>query len=128
MGYHHLAPQDDIEHLCIPQNDLHIREWMGVISQVDYLVGCDSVGQHITRSVGTKGCVIMGGTDEVNMSYPDYFRTIQKKETSVLHESFNDTIKFWGGNEDCMNYTEEEILDIYGKIKSDLEEILSEHE
>lgn len=130
MGYHHLAPQDDIEHLCIPQNDLHIREWMGVISQVDYLVGCDSVGQHIARSVGTKGCVIMGGTDEVNMSYPDYFRTIQRKKpvyspmrVSMTQSNFAERL-----NEDCMNYTEEEILDIYEKIKSDLEEILSEHE
>ena len=31
-------------------------------------------------------------------------------------------------NQDCMSYTDEEILDIYEKIKSDLEEILSEHE
>ena len=67
---------------------------MGVISQVDYLFGCDSVGQHIARSVGTKGCVIMGGTDAVNMSYPDHFRIFQRKKTSILsHESVDDTIE-----------------------------------
>ena len=80
MGYQHLVPEDGIKYLCVPETDLHIRDWMGVISQVDYLVGCDSVGQHIARSVGTKGCVIMGGTDEVNMSYPDHFRIFQRKK------------------------------------------------
>ena len=80
MGYQHLVPEDGIKYLCVPETDLHIRDWMGVISQVDYLVGCDSVGQHIARSVGTKGCVIMGGTDAVNMSYPDHFRIFQRKK------------------------------------------------
>jgi len=129
MGYQHLLPQDDIEHLYVPQPDLHIREWMGVISQVDYLVGCDSVGQHIARSTGTQGCVIMGGTDKVNMSYPDYFRTIQRKKplyspmrVSMTQSNFAERL-----NKDCMNYTEEEILDIYEKIKCDLNNII-DHE
>ena len=126
MGYQHLLPQDDIEHLYVPQPDLHIRDWMGVISQVDYLVGCDSVGQHIARATGTQGCVIMGGTDKVNMSYPDYFGIFQKNKpayspmrVSMTQSNFAERL-----NKDCMNYTEKEILDIYEKIKYDLEDIL----
>lgn len=130
MGYHHLLPQEDIDHLYIPQPDLHIRDWMGVISQIDYLIGCDSVGQHIARSVGTKGCVIMGGTDEVNMSYPDYFRTIQRKKpvyspmrVSMTQSDFAERL-----NKDCMSYTDEEILDIYENVKNDLENIIKQEE
>lgn len=125
MGYQQLLPQDDIEHLCIPKPDVHIRDWMGVISQVDYLIGCDSVGQHIARATGTQGCVIMGGTDPVNMSYPDYFRIIQRKKpvyspmrVSMTQSNFSERL-----NKDCMSYTEKEILDIYENVKNDLNEI-----
>ena len=38
MGYQHLVPEDGIKYLCVPETDLHIRDWMGVISQVDYPV------------------------------------------------------------------------------------------
>jgi ADP-heptose:LPS heptosyltransferase len=130
MGYQHLLPQDDVEHLYVPQPDLHIRDWMGVISQVDYLVGCDSVGQHIARATGTQGCVIMGGTDKVNMSYPDHFRVFQKKKPvyspmriSMTQSNFAERL-----NKDCMDYTEEEILDIYENIKNDLENIIKQEE
>ena len=130
MGYHHLLPQEDIDHLYIPQPDLHIREWMGVISQIDYLIGCDSVGQHIARATGTQGCVIMGGTDPVNMSYPDYFRIIQRKKSvyspmrvSMTQSDFAERL-----NKDCMSYTDEEILDIYENIKNDLENIIKQEE
>lgn len=126
MGYKHLLPQDAIGHLYIPQHDLHIREWMGVISQVDYLVGCDSVGQHIARATGTQGCVIMGGTDAVNMSYTDYFRIIQRKNPlySPMRLSMTQTNLAERLNKECMNYTEKEILDIYENIKNDLKLIL----
>ena len=93
---------------------------MGVISQVDYLIGCDSVGQHIAET-GTQGCVIMGGTDPVNMSYPDYFRIIQRKKpvyspmrVSMTQSNFSERL-----NKDCMSYTEKEILDIYENVKND---------
>lgn len=126
MGYQQLLPQDDVEHLYVPKPDLHIREWMGVISQVDYLIGCDSAGQHIARATGTQGCVIMGGTDEVNMSYPDYFRTVQRKKPVYppMRVSMTQLHLAERLNKECINYTKEEILDIYEKIKCDLNNII----
>jgi len=125
MGYPHLLSEEN-KSLFVPQ-DLHIREWMGVISQVDYLIGCDSVGQHIARATGTQGCVIMGGTDSINMSYPDYFRIVERKKPlyspmriSGLQSNLAERL-----NKECIEYTEEEILDIYEQIKGDLQKILS---
>jgi ADP-heptose:LPS heptosyltransferase len=125
MGYPHFFSEEN-KSLFVPQ-DLHIREWMGVISQVDYLIGCDSVGQHIARATGTQGCVIMGGTDAVNMSYPDHFRIIQRKKPvyspmriSGLQSNLAERL-----NKECIEYTEEEILDIYEQIKGDLQKIIS---
>jgi len=127
MGYRHLLNPDD-QFVYTPQQDLHIREWMGVISQIDYLIGCDSVGQHIARATGTQGCVIMGGTDAVNMSYPDHFRIIQRKKPvyspmriSGLQSNLAERL-----NKECIEYTDDEILDTYEKIKNDLKNIIND--
>ena len=127
MGYSYLLPEDN-KVVYVPQPDLHIRDWMGVIAQVDYFVGCDTVGQHIARATGTKGCVIMGGTDAVNMSYPDYFRVIQRKKpvySPMRISSFQSNLAE-RLNKECIEYTESEILDIYEKIKEDIENITLE--
>jgi ADP-heptose:LPS heptosyltransferase len=121
MGYPHLLPEDN-KVVYVPQPDLHMRDWMGVIAQVDYFVGCDTVGQHIARATGTKGCVIMGGTDAVNMSYPDYFRIIQRKQpvySPMRISSFQSNLAE-RLNKECIEYTDDEILNAYGKIKEDI--------
>ena len=125
MGYSHLLPEDN-KVVYVPQPDLHMRDWIGVIAQVDYFVGCDTVGQHIARATGTKGCVIMGGTDAVNMSYPDYFRVIQRKKAvySPMRISGFQSNLAERLNKECIEYTEDEILDVYEKIKDDIEKIL----
>lgn len=125
MGYSHLLHEDS-KVVYVPQPDLHMRDWMGVIAQVDYFVGCDTVGQHIARATGTKGCVIMGGTDPVNMSYPDYFRVIQRKKSvySPMRISGFQSNLAERLNKECIEYTESEILDVYEKIKEDIEKIL----
>ena len=122
MGYSHLLPEDN-KVVYVPQPDLHMRDWMGVIAQVDYFVGCDTVGQHIARATGTKGCVIMGGTNAINMSYPDYFRVIQRKKAvySPMRISGFQSNLAERLNKECIEYTESEILDVYEKIKEDIE-------
>ena len=122
MGYSHLLPEDN-KVVYVPHPDLHMREWMGVIAQVDYFIGCDTVGQHIARATETKGCVIMGGTNAINMSYPDYFRVVQRKKAvyspmriSGLQSNLAERL-----NKECIEYTEDEILDVYEKMKEDIE-------
>jgi hypothetical protein len=55
----------------IPGADL--RFYMAMISQCDYFVGVDSVGQHIAYAFNKPGLVIMGSTFERNVSYPEHF-------------------------------------------------------
>jgi hypothetical protein len=71
----------------------------------------------------------MGGTDAINMSYPDYFRIIQRKKPiyspmriSAFQSNLAERL-----NKDCIEYTEKEILDIYEEIKKDLNDIKNEH-
>lgn len=127
MGYSHLLSEEN-KFIFVPQPDLHVREWMGVISQVDYLIGCDSVGQHVARATGTQGCVIMGGTDAVNMSYPDYFRIVQRKkpEYSPMRISGLQSNLVERLNKECIEYSDDEIFDIYEKVKEDMKNMLDE--
>lgn len=124
LGYKHLLLQEN-KFVYFPESDIHMRDWMGVISQVDYFIGCDTVGQHIARATGTPGCVIMGGTNPVNMSYPDHFRIFQRKEAvyspmriSALYSNLAERL-----NKECIEYTEEEIIDICEKVKEDIEKV-----
>lgn len=51
--------------------DATLREWAGFIKYADHFLGCDSVGQHLAKSVGQKTTVIVGGTFPINTTYPD---------------------------------------------------------
>ena len=48
-----------------------IRLWAGLIQCADHFLGCDSVGQHIAKSVGTTATVVVGSTYPINISYPN---------------------------------------------------------
>ena len=52
-----------------PQTD--IRTWAGIIECADHFLGCDSVGQHIAKSVGTTATAVIGSTFPINISYPN---------------------------------------------------------
>jgi|7_EtaG_2_1085326.scaffolds.fasta_scaffold13369_2 hypothetical protein len=126
MGYPELLSEEN-EFVYAPQPDINLRDWMGVICQVDYFIGVDTAGQHIARATDTKGCVIMGGTDVVNMSYPDYFRIVKRKtphytplRISQLQSDLANRL-----NHECMEYTEDEISDICDNIINDVDKILT---
>ena len=57
--------------------DPDLRTWAGIIQEADYFIGCDSCGQHMAKAVGTPASVLVAGTHEVNISYPDTFHIIK---------------------------------------------------
>ncbi len=48
-----------------------LRTWAGIIAVADHFIGCDSVGQHIVKSLGKTATVVTGSTYPVNISYPN---------------------------------------------------------
>ena len=52
-------------------NDLSLRQWAGTIKFADKFLGCDSVGQHLAKSVNQKAVVVIGSTYPENISYPN---------------------------------------------------------
>jgi hypothetical protein len=48
-----------------------VRLWAGIIDVADHFVGCDSLGQHIAKSLGKTATVVTGSTFPINISYPN---------------------------------------------------------
>jgi hypothetical protein len=101
-----------------------LRQWAALIDESDYFIGVDSVGQHLARSLGKPGTVLIGSTFAVNTSYPGYFNIIEKpgvKKYSPIRITGLDSILANRLNENSMRFTEKELNEIYNNIVSDIE-------
>lgn len=104
-----------------------LRMWAAIVDQVDYLVGIDSVAQHMARAVNTPGTVIFGSTFPQNTSYTDWFQIIEKPGTkkyspiriagldSQLADRFNDS---------CMDFDHEQLNQIYQQIVNHIQSVV----
>lgn len=61
-----------------PQPDPNMREWIAIIQNADYFIGCDTCGQHFAKAVNQKASVLIAGTHKNNVSYPDDFHIIER--------------------------------------------------
>lgn len=97
-----------------------LRMYMALISNCDYFIGVDSVGQHIARAFNKPGTVILGSTRAENISYPDHFRIYTNGRTatyspirlSQIDCEFADNL-----NEATMDFNEDDLQRILGTIK-----------
>lgn len=63
-------------------NHPDLRLYLTLISQCDYFLGCDSLGQHIAASFNKPGTVVLGSTFKENVSY-DHFKIYRNKHLPV---------------------------------------------
>jgi len=101
-----------------------LRQWGALIQGADYFIGCDSVGQHLARSVGTPGTVIFGSTFPVNTSYPDYFQILDKathKKYAAIRIAGLDVSLANRLNESTMTFTDKELNDMFIAISNDID-------
>lgn len=106
--------------------NLNTRTYMGLIESCNYFVGCDSSGQHIARSFNKPGTVIMGSTFAENVSYRDHFQILEKNQEKVyspirITDSVPDSDLADRSNDTMMDFSEEEIANLYQKIQIDIE-------
>jgi hypothetical protein len=65
--------------VLVLQPDPSLRIWAAIIQEADYFIGCDSCGQHMAKAVGTPASVVVAGTHEVAISYPETFHIIKRE-------------------------------------------------
>lgn len=106
--------------------EMDLRMWSSVIEGADYFVGCDSVGQHMARAFDKPGTVLIGSTFAVNVSYPDWFQILEKegvpKKYSPIRLCGLDGHLADRYNDKLMDYSDDEIDEIFMKIVKDIEE------
>ena len=101
-----------------------LRQWAAIVGECDYFIGCDSLGQHMARSLNIPGSVIFGSTFPVNTSYPDYFNIIENKshkKYSPIRLTGLDTMLANRLNESCMKFSDKELTEIFNNITIDIE-------
>ena len=64
--------KDNFEADVAMPESVPLRIWAAVIKYADHFLGCDSVGQHLAKAVGTESTVVIGATYPINVSYPNY--------------------------------------------------------
>jgi ADP-heptose:LPS heptosyltransferase len=105
---------------------IDLRMWSAIIESVDYFIGCDSVGQHMARAFDVPGTVIMGSTFASNVSYPDYFNMIENKNIEKVYSPIRvagfDCHLSDRLNDGLMDFSEDEVDEIYKSIVKDIKE------
>lgn len=90
-----------------------LRMFMALISECDYFLGCDSVGQHMARAFDKPGGIFMGSTFEKNVSYPDHFRFFRKYGHNPVYSPIRlggpDSEYIDRMNDGIMNYSDNEL-------------------
>lgn len=126
MGEQDFINQIQIEDNISAKLQLDLRGWAAIIEASDYFIGCDSVGQHMARAFNKPGTVLIGSTFAINTSYPDYFQIYENKNVEKTYSPIRicgldchlaDRI-----NDKCMEFTEEQVEEIYSLIIKDIKE------
>lgn len=106
--------------------EMDLRMWMALIENCDYFIGCDSVGQHMARAFDKPGTVVLGSTFAKNVTYPDWFQIVEKQGVSRKYSPIRicglDSHLVDRYNDRCMDFTDEEIDELFMKIVNDIEQ------
>ena len=93
-----------------------VRLWAGIIECADHFLGCDSVGQHIAKAVGTTATVVVGSTFPINISYPNDpdFDIVDIGEGKRIFSPIRLTAEDYQdmNNDECMTMTDDDIKNI----------------
>jgi hypothetical protein len=101
-----------------------VRVWSSVIQIADHFLGCDSLGQHMAKALGTTCTSVIGSTYPINISYPNSpdFDIIDlgegKRKFSPIRLTMEDEIERY--NDEVMELTDESFKKIVSSVRKRL--------
>ena len=101
-----------------------VRVWSSVIQIADHFLGCDSLGQHMAKALGTTCTSVIGSTYPINISYPDSpdFDIIDlgegKRKFSPIRLTMEDEIERY--NDEVMELSDESFKQIIQSVRKRL--------
>ncbi len=98
------------------------RLMIALISECDYFIGCDSVGQHIARSFNKPGLILMGSTVDKCFTYPDHFTLYRSRKPKYFPWRLAEPDAMFSArtNDGIMEFTPEQKNEINRIIDSEL--------
>ena len=109
--------------IAVPQIP-DVRVWSSVIQIADHFIGCDSLGQHMAKALGTSCTSVIGSTYPINISYPNSpdLDVIDlgegKRKFSPIRLSMEDEIERY--NAEVMELTDETFKQIISSARKRL--------
>ena len=109
--------------IAVPQIP-DVRVWSSVIQIADHFIGCDSLGQHMAKALGTSCTSVIGSTYPINISYPNSpdFDVIDlgegERKFSRIRLSMEDEIERY--NDEVMELTDETFKQIISSARKRL--------
>ena len=101
-----------------------VRVWSSVIQIADHFLGCDSLGQHMAKALGTTCTSVIGSTYPINISYPDCpdFDIIDlgegKRKFSPIRLTMEEEVERY--NDEVMELTDETFKEIIQSVRKRL--------
>jgi len=101
-----------------------VRVWSSIIQIADHFLGCDSLGQHMAKALGTTCTSVIGSTYPINISYPNSpdFDIIDlgegKRKFSPIRLSMEDAVERY--NDEVMELTDESFKTIIQSVRKRL--------
>jgi len=108
-----------------------LRNWIGIISRCDYVIGADSVGQHLAYAFEKPGSFFFGGTYPSNLAYDEHLQFVKggfPKEYNPMRLPSNELNTMPIFNEGAMDFTEEEDANAVSLILNDLDKKFNKKE
>lgn len=109
--------------IAIPQIP-DVRVWSSVIQIADHFLGCDSLGQHMAKALGTTCTSVIGSTYPINISYPghDDFDIIDlgegKRKFSPIRLTMEEEIERY--NDEVMELDDQSFKEIITSVRKRL--------
>jgi hypothetical protein len=101
-----------------------VRVWSSVIQIADHFIGCDSLGQHMAKALGTTCTSVIGSTYPINISYPNSpdFDIIDlgegKRKFSPIRLTMEEEIERY--NDEVMELNDESFKEIITSVRKRL--------
>lgn len=126
MGEQEFVEKIQLEDSISAKYQMDLRGWAALIEASDYFIGCDSVGQHMARAFNKPGTILLGSTFAINTTYPDHFQIIENDDVEKVYSPIRicglDSHLADRLNDRYMDYSDEDIEDIFKAIVKDIKE------
>ena len=97
-------------------DEFTLRQRFALIPHCNYFIGIDSFAAHACYGMNLPGTQFIGGTNVINIGYPDYYHTVHREGYPKSYTAYRMSGSL-EKNHGAMDFTKEELAPIIEEIK-----------